>query len=245
MRRAMKLAALAVGVVSLAAGRGGAENPAARPAAVPIVTGNEAGPRLTVTTPKPPARTLAAAILAAREQGAAREPASDRTYRIECVVIEREADGTEQVISRPQVMTLAGQPAHVQIGAATPLVTGSETTADGGTKPVISVVTTGTTFSLTVVPEQAGRTGRAGRAGLDLTMTRSALESVEATKHDDGTDRQSVRQSARIESKSARVLESIELGKKLVIGLDDKDAAKSKVRVELVVAEVREADLKR
>lgn len=222
MRRAMKLAVLAVCVVSMATLRGGAENSAA-------------SPTITVTIPKAPARTVAAAILAARKQEGERGPVSDRVFRIKCVVIERDADGKEQVLSRPHVMTLAGQPAQVQIGAATPLVTGVEKAADGKVKPLISVLESGIKMSMKIVPEKEGR------AAFDLTIERAVIESVEVTKAADGTERQ----SARVGTKTARVLESIELGKTVTVGLDDKDLAKSKVRVELVVEEVREGDVNR
>jgi hypothetical protein len=214
MRRAMRFAILAVGVVSMAAGRGAADNPAA--------------PTITVTVPKAPARTLAAAILAAREQGADRAPVSDRVFRIKCVVIERDVDGKEQVLSRPQVMTVAGQPAHVQIASATPLATGVEAAAGGAAKPIVSVVTVGTSLSMKISPEKAGR------AAFDVSIERSAIESVEETKLEDGT----TRQSARIGTKSTRILQSIEYGKTIVVGLDDKDAAKSKTRAEFVVLEM-------
>jgi hypothetical protein len=221
MRRAMTFAILAVCVVSIVAGRGVAENSAA--------------PTITVTVPKAPARTLAAAILEARERGADRGPISDRVFRIKCVVIERDAEGKEQVLSRPHVMTLAGQPAHVQIGAATPLVTGVEKAADGKTKPLISVLESGIKMSMKIVPEKEGR------AAFDLTIERAEIESVDVTKATDGTERQ----SARVGTKTARVLESIELGKNVTVGLDHKDPTKSKVRVEVVVEEVRAADVNR
>ncbi len=219
MRRAMMFMAMAMGICSMAAGRVAAEDTAGRPDL-----------KATIVNPssRPPARTLAAALLAEREQGSVPAQTSDRLFRIVCVVIERQPDGKEQVISRPQLMSLSGQPAHVQIASATPLVTGLEPTAGGASKPIISVVTVGTTLSMKISPEKAGR------AAFDVSIERSAIESVEEIKLEDGT----TRQSARIGSKTTRILESIEYGKTIVVGLDDKDAAKSKTRAEFVVVEM-------
>jgi hypothetical protein len=158
---------------------------------------------------------------------AERQPEPDRIYRIECVVLERGEDGKDIVISRPTVATIPHQSAQVQIAQATPLVTGMEPAAEGKTKPTITVVTSGISMVMKLAPDQAGR------ATFDISVEQTAIESVDVAKLPDGT----ARQSARIGGQTTRVIGQIELGKKVTVGLDDKDATKSKRRAEFTVTE--------
>jgi hypothetical protein len=153
----------------------------------------------------------------------------ETTYRVECLVYQRDEAGTETVISRPVVATLAHQPAMVQIAQATPLVTSVESVPGGTAKPNITVVVSGTKLTMKIAPDQAGK------IAVDLAIERTAIESVDVTKLPDG----STRQSARIASQTTRVIECIDLGKKQSVGLDDKDATKSKQRVEFTVTEIK------
>lgn len=154
--------------------------------------------------------------------------APQTVYRIECRIVERGEDGEDEVLSQPTVATLAHQPAHVQIAQQTPIVAGVESVAVGGAKPNIVVLTTGLSLVMRVAPD-----GR-GRATFDVTIERSDVESVAVTKRDDG----SARQSARVASHATRVVDSVELDKKFVVGVDHQDVAKSKRRAEFVVTEV-------
>jgi hypothetical protein len=151
-----------------------------------------------------------------------------RIYRIECRIVERGEDGKDLVLSQPTVATIAHQPSQVQIAQQTPIVTGTDPAVVGGPTPSIAVLTTGLTMVMKVAPEKDGR------ASFDVSIERSDIESVGVTKRDDG----SARQSARVATHGTRVIDSIELAKKFVIGIDDKDPAKSKRRAEFVVAEV-------
>src|SRR5688572_1164350 len=78
--------------------------------------------------------TLARALT--RINRAARQ-AAETTYRVECVVYQRDETGAETVVSRPVVATLAHQPSTVQIAQATPLVTSVESVPGGTAKPNI------------------------------------------------------------------------------------------------------------
>jgi hypothetical protein len=170
--------------------------------------------------------TLARALT--RINRAARQ-AAETTYRVECVVYQRDETGAETVVSRPVVATLAHQPATVQIAQATPLVTSVESVPGGTAKPNITVVVAGTRLTMKIAPDQPGK------IAVDLAIERTAIESVDVTKLPDG----STRQSARIASQTTRVIDCIDLAKTQSIGLDDKDTAKSKQRVEFTVTEMK------
>lgn len=151
-----------------------------------------------------------------------------RTYRIACRIVERQDDGQDKVTSSPKVVTVAHQPAQIQIAQATPLVTGVETNAAGASKPNVTVVTTGLSLAFKIAPD------RPGRASFDVSIERSDIESVDVTRHADG----SASQSARVASQTTRVIDVIEFTKKFVVGIDHKDPAKSKRRAEFVVDEI-------
>jgi hypothetical protein len=158
-----------------------------------------------------------------------RDVANEKVYRIQCVVYQRDKDGKENVISRPIVATVAKQPARVQIAQGTPLVTSVEKTAEGRAKPNVTLIVAGTNLNISITPDHDGR------VAYDLSIERSAIESVENTKDADG----SVRQAARIGSQTTRVIDRTDLGKSQSIGLDDKDPAKCTQRVEFVVTEMK------
>jgi hypothetical protein len=160
---------------------------------------------------------------------AATPAGKERVYRIECAVFQREPDGKDAILSRPVVATVAHRPAHVQIAQATPLVTGIERTADGKAKPHVTVVTSGITWTIKLAPDEAGR------VAFDVAIERTAIESVDVKKETNGA----LRHSARIASETTRIIDRVDLGKKLTIGLDDQDAGKSNRRVEFTVTEMK------
>ncbi len=157
---------------------------------------------------------------------------ADRVYRVACAVYERGEDGKDIVLSRPIVATVPHQPAQVQIAQATPLVAGIETTPDGKAKPSITVLTSGIKIEMKIAPDHSGR------VAFDVAIEQSAIESVDIVKLPDGSSRQ----SARIGSKTTRIIETVDLGKKTTVGLDDKDPAKSKRRAEFTVTEMKPED---
>ncbi|MEX2187665.1 MAG: hypothetical protein WD875_12755 [Pirellulales bacterium] len=197
-------------------------------AATPLAAADGAKPAATPKTVAAPRPARAVTPWQLSKAVAVADESARRIYRIECRIVERQDDGQETVLSQPTVATIAQQPAQVQIAQATPLVTGAEPTAAGAAKPNITVITTGLSLSITVAPD------RPGRASLDVSIERSDIESVDVTKHADG----SVSQSARVASHTTRVIDSVELAKKFAVGLDDKDPAKSKRRAEFVVEEI-------
>jgi hypothetical protein len=181
------------------------------------------GLQVEVTPIPSPVKQRLAAIAAAN---AAKSEIASRVYEIHCRVVERTDDGTENVLSRPGIMTLEGQSATVQVGQVTPIVAGLQPVA-GGNKPLVVMLQSGLKATVTVMSEQPGY------VILDASIESSAVDPAAVKDNGDGTQRA----SGRVRTQGLRTVERIALDKPLTLGIDNSDAKKSKRLIEMVVSE--------
>lgn len=152
-----------------------------------------------------------------------------RQYLFECHVVQYERDGSEKTLSRPRVITIGDQPATIKIGTEVPVLSGASPEAAGGTvRPTITVLESGTTMILKVTPD------RPGHVTLDATLAIAEIDAVKVQAAADGEKRQ----SARVQTQTARAIECVELGKKITLSLEHAKAKKSRRVAEIVVSEI-------
>jgi hypothetical protein len=157
----------------------------------------------------------------------------ERSYVLECRVLEYDGEGAEKTLSRPRVMAVADEPATFKIGSAVPIVSGAWKEGDA-VRPKITVLESGTTMTFKVTPD------RPGYATVDATLAIADLDHVHVTVAKDGERRQ----FARVRTTSTRTVDCVKLGEKFELALDDAKGKKLRRVAQITVSEVNEATRK-
>jgi hypothetical protein len=140
-------------------------------------------------------------------------------YRMRCEVFEIDASGKEQVLSRPELITIGNFPAFTMIGAQ----------SDEFSGPMLELLPKheiGDHLKASFIPSEYGD----GYIAFDIVLEASRITSVDTKKGKDGI----LRPVAKTTVRGARVLETVPEGEKFSVALDEPDTKGKRYRIDVV-----------